>query len=230
VVSRIVWLAWLLIGCVPVLSNGHYACGREGECPAALPHCHGDGRCHAAPEGETDGGRDDAGAGWAHCREPTSPCAAEERCVREVGELEGYCAPMLDGDCPGGVPGPDGFCRLACSVEADCVGTDCTVGRWRDGPGAGACVEATVARPDDFASSCTLDSECDRPLVCVGRRCGRRCDGTADVVSCGPGEICGPRPEGGFQCLVSCAAGETCPTGTACMMPGGAPAACLPMR
>jgi hypothetical protein len=88
-------------------------------------------------------------------------------------------------------------------------------------------VEARIARPDGFAARCTTDSACPRPLQCIAGHCGRRCDGTSDRLRCAAGEMCGPHPTGVFLCHVTCAAGEVCPTGTACDDPGGG-LVCLP--
>lgn len=226
------WLVVLTLalgGCVRLPGDGHFACGPAGECPGARPYCHADRRCYAVPEDDAGAG-DGGGPSVMRCGEPIPACRGTDRCIREAGEIMGYCAPMGagPGSCTAGVVAPDGFCRASCLVDEECIGTNCTFGRWEGDAVTGACAEASVVRPTGFTSTCATDAECPRPLQCVADRCNRTCDGVMDTVHCGPGEICGPVPTGGFVCLVSCSAGETCPDGTTCESPGG-PQVCLPM-
>jgi Bacterial Ig-like domain len=123
--------------------------------------------------------------------ETSADCPPESRCIvgeppRNVCAIEVQCT--LNSDCAEGqVCGPDRVCRDECLANKDC-------------PAAQSCVQHVCADSDELVNGvlprpdgetgegqpCTVNSECEAPLLCLNGTCRLQCQTDADC----PGGVC----------------------------------------
>lgn len=146
-------------------------CDDDGDCPADRPRClrgADEGVCIApcAADDECPGGACLDGTCQSCDPNPrsrllTDPCVCDQDCLGLASRCEG------------------GIC------EGDCTDVGCPPGLECAGDPASCVVCADVTR--EAGEACGCDSECAGALVCIGGRCGERCqfDETCGRQECG---------------------------------------------
>src|SRR4051812_43643015 len=82
---------------------------------------------------------------------------------------------------------------------------------------AAACSDSTSKPTKALASGCSINSDCDSPLVCAFQRCHTACETSRD---CDPGQRCMASDRPFHVCQLAqeelCTYNSQCPTGQVC--------------